>query len=128
VQVQVVHLLAAVPVAVDDQAIAIFGDALAPREVARDQQQPAHQQRVVVADVVRRRDRLVRHHEDVHGRAGADVAERGDRLVAVDDVGGQLARDDALEQGRHGTAPWAGRRRGRGTPSRRRRVDAIIAA
>src|SRR5690606_5054717 len=41
--------------------------------------------------------RRLRHDEQVHGRLRRDVAERDHALILVDDVGGDLARDDPLE-------------------------------
>ena len=45
-----------------------------------------------------------RHHQDVHGRLGVEVAEGHGVLGAVHDLGGDLARDDAAEQAVRGVA------------------------
>jgi hypothetical protein len=104
VHVQVIDLLSAVPVAVDDEPVAILGDALAAREVARDDEHMTDQCLIAVGDVVRRRYRLVGNDQDVGRRPRMDVAEGRDALVLVDDVRRQFAPDDALEEGRHGGA------------------------
>ena len=98
---QVIHHLAAVLVAVDDEPEAVFGDAFGLRDVARHDEHVAERALVLVAHVVDRGDRLVRDDEHVHRRLRADVAERGDAIVLVDDGGGNLAGDDLFEDGGH---------------------------
>ena len=53
-------------------------------------------------------DRLFRHDEDVDGGLRADVAEGDADIVLVDDIGGDLAGDDAFEEG-HGDDERMGR-------------------
>ena len=50
-------------------------------------------------------DRLPRHDQDVHGGLRVDVAEGDAVVVLVDDVGGNLSRDDLFEEGHEDS--WA---------------------
>lgn len=99
--VQVIDFLSAVLVAVDDEPVAVLGDALVPREVARHGEHVADERLVIVADVVGGRNRLVWHDQDMDRRTRMDVAEGRHAFVPVQDRGRQFARDDALEQCRH---------------------------
>ena len=98
---QVVHLLTAVPVAVDDQPVTVFGDAFATRQITRDREHMTDEGFIGILDVVGGRDRLVRHDQHMHGCTGLDVAKRRDPIILVDDVARYFARDDAFEQRRH---------------------------
>jgi len=110
---QVIHFLSAVAVAVDDEPIAIVGNAFLLRKVARDGKEVADQRLVVIDDVVRGGDELIGHDQNVSRRARADVAKRRDARVAIYDLGGQLACDNALEESIHtGAASLAGGRQG----------------
>jgi DNA polymerase III subunit delta len=102
--VQVIDLLSAVAVAVDDEAVAFFRDALALRKVTRHGKEVADQRLVLIGDIIGGRDALVGNDQNVRGRARSDVAKSRNELVAIDDVGGQLARDDALEKSVHAVA------------------------
>jgi hypothetical protein len=57
---QVIDLLAAVRVAVDDQAIAALGDALLPRQIARDDDHVSDERFVRVVDLIGGRNGLTR--------------------------------------------------------------------
>jgi len=102
--VQVIDLLSAVAVAVDDEAVAFFRDALALRKVTRHGKEVADQRLVLIGNIIGSRDALVGNDQNVRGRARSDVAKSRNELVAIDDVGGQLARDDALEKSVHAVA------------------------
>src|SRR5690606_29340070 len=101
VQVQVIDLLPAVRVAVDDQPVAVLGDALLAGQVARHHEHPADQRRVFVSDVVGGGNDLVRDDQDVHRCARVDVAKGGDLFILIEDVRGQFAGRDAFEERRH---------------------------
>src|SRR5690348_2476188 len=102
VHVQVEHHLAAMLVAIDDEAEAVLGDSFLLRDVARHDEHVAERALVVLAHVVDRGDGLVRHDEHVYRRLGADVAEGRDPVVHVHDGGRDLAGDDFFENGWHG--------------------------
>ena len=84
---------------VGDDAVAGIGDALLRRRPVRRPRAAGRPGAGSAAGevggvgVVRARD-----DEDVHGRLGRDVAEGDDLVVAVDDVGGDVAGDDRAEQ------------------------------
>jgi DNA polymerase III subunit delta len=109
--VQVIDLLSAVAVAIDDEAVALFRDAFALGKVARHGKEVADQRLVLIGDIIGGGDALVGNDQNVRGRARPDVAKSRNKLVAINDVGGQLARDDALEKSVHAvTASLAGGR------------------
>lgn len=101
---QVIDFLAAMDVAVDDETIAIGGDAFLLRKVARHGNEVADQGLVVIRDIVRGGNEFIRHDQNVRRRARPDVAKRRDARIAVNDLGGQFARDDALEKSIHASA------------------------
>jgi len=101
VHVQVIDLLAPVRVAVDDQPVAVLGDAFASRQVTRHRVHMADQGFVGVGDVVGRGNRLVGHDQYMHRRARVDIPESGDLRVTINYVGGQLAGNDPLKQRGH---------------------------
>src|SRR5580704_1460744 len=100
-EMQVVDLLAAVGIAVQDEPIAALGDAVLARQVAGDDHHVSEQRFILVGDIVRGRNWLVRHDEDMYRGGGSDVQECDDPRIAEDDVGGQLPRYDFLEKRRH---------------------------
>src|SRR5690606_9249328 len=99
VQVDLEHGLAAVLVAVHDDAVTVFGEALLLRVARRGGGQPADHDRIVLADIVERGEVGLRHEQHVHRRLRRDVTERDQVLVLVDDVGRDLAADDPVEDG-----------------------------
>lgn len=94
---QVENLLPTVLVAVDQQAIAIGGNAEFPCQVACHQEQSTHQWRIGIGDVVDGRDGLVGYDQDVHRRARVNVAKGGDFIVLIHDVRRYFAGHDAFE-------------------------------
>jgi DNA polymerase III subunit delta len=99
---QVIHLLPAVAVAIDDEPVTSLGNAELAGKVTRHDKHAPDQRPVGVADVVGCGDGLVGDDEDMHGRPGLNVPEGRDFLVAVDNIGRQLPGDDAFKQGWHG--------------------------
>jgi len=84
----------------DDQAIAFFSDAFAPRKIARDSKRwpiSASSSSAMSFVVAMRLLGTIR----MCVGARPYVAKSRDKLVAINDVGGQLARDDALEKSVH---------------------------
>ncbi len=124
---QVVDLLAAVRLAVDDEAVPVVQESFLRCDGASGREQPAQRRLVGLGDVGGRRDHVVRDEEDVHGRLWVDVAEGGHEVVAVHDVGVDLAAHDLEEEGvvGHGTSVRHRRRWSstRLTPQSRHRVD-----
>jgi hypothetical protein len=74
----------------------------------------AHREGVAWLNGADRLDMQPWNDEDVRRRDGANVSEREDMLVLVDDVGGDLAVDDAAEETTH--APEFTRQRGKRPP------------
>jgi len=61
-QVQVIDLLPAIGVAIDDEPIAALGDSLFAREIARDDDHVSDQRRIVILYIIRCRDGFMRHN------------------------------------------------------------------
>lgn len=99
---QVIDLLAAIAVAVDDQAVAALGDTFAPGQFPGYGIQMPDERFVLVGHIIGGRDRLIGHDQDVDRGARMDVAESGDAIVLKDDIGRDFARNDAFEQRGHG--------------------------
>src|SRR5690606_10840653 len=96
VHVEVVDLLAAMLVAVDDQPVPLL-QALLLRYLRRRREHAAQRGLVLGPDVVGGGDQRAGHDQHVGGRPGADVTERRDEIVLVDDVRRDLAADDLAE-------------------------------
>ncbi len=101
VEVEVVDRLAGVGSTVDDHAVAAvelqFG-----RQPRDDEQQVAQQRGVGFSYVAQRRDFLFGDDDHVRWRLRSNVVKRQAAIVLVDDAGGDLAVDDALEYGLFG--------------------------
>src|SRR6266700_5717022 len=97
-QVQVVDLLAAVGIAVDDQSVTALGNGMLAREVARDDNHMSEQRLVIVFDVVRRRDDLVWDDQDMYRCDGSNGQKRDDARMPVENLGRQLAGNDLFEK------------------------------
>jgi hypothetical protein len=117
VDVEVVDLLAAVRLAVDDEAVPVVQEPFLRGDGAGGREQPAQRRLVVFGDVGGGRDDVVRYEEDVDGGLRVDVAEGGDEVVAVHDVGADLAAHDLEEEGVVGHGPSVRHRR-RWSPTR----------
>src|SRR5690606_2902199 len=87
VQVDLVHGLAAVAVAVHDDPVAVLGEPLRPGVGGRGERQAADDFRPVGGHVVERGEVFLRHEQHVHRRLRCDVAERDDVLVLEHDLG-----------------------------------------
>ena len=98
VEVELLDLLPAVRLAVDYQPVAVLGEPFLLCYLSRGGEEAAQSSLVSLAGVSGRGDGMVRHDEHVYGSLRLDVAEGGDELVAVDDVGGELAADDLHEE------------------------------
>jgi hypothetical protein len=105
--VQVIDLLAAVRIAVDDQPITAVGDALLSREIARHDEHVSNQRFIFVGDIVGGWNGLVRDNEYVDGGCGPDIQKSNDAGIAVEHRCRQLAGDDFLEKRRHFNASEA---------------------
>ena len=69
-------------IAIDDEPVALLSDALLPGEIARHGEHVPDQRFVLVRDVVRRRDHLIGHDEDIRRRPRPYVTKGGDAVVA----------------------------------------------
>ena len=76
---QVIHLLAAVCIAIDDQPIAALGDALLPRQIARHDEHVADQRFILVGNVIGRRNGLIRHNQNMHRRRRVEYPKKRSR-------------------------------------------------
>src|SRR5579864_3997372 len=105
VHVQVIHGLPAVLVRVDHQPIARVGDALAPRHLRSQCEQPSEERGVHC--VVERTQVLSRQNQHVHRCFRIDVPNRDGIIRGRHDRGRYLAAYDAAEQAgfRHGISP-----------------------
>jgi hypothetical protein len=61
-----------------------------------------HKPHVFTRDRSNTSDRLLRNHQHMHGRLRMNVAKCQRTIVLEDDVCGNLARDDAFEEGQVG--------------------------
>lgn len=105
---QVEHRLAGRRPVVDHQSIGL-AEALIGGHLRGDQQQMAEQALIFGRRIGELWNRLAWHQQQMHRRAGMDVAEGDAVRVLVDDVAGNLAVDDSLEQGLgHGSGLQAG--------------------
>ncbi len=102
VAVKVKHALPGVRALIHHEPVARLRKA----ELLRHGSRPEHHlsQRLDVARlaVVDARDVLLRNHEDVPRRSGADVGERHDVVVLEDDLRRRLALDDVAKETAHG--------------------------
>src|SRR5690606_20581097 len=94
---------------------AVVREPLLRRHLPGGREEVAHERLVLFLDGVGARDRLARDDEDVDGRGRLDVPEGDAAVVLVDDVAGDLAVGDLLEEGLlgHGGRGRDGHRRGR---------------
>ena len=95
--VQVIHCLAALRIAIHDEAIAGFRDAAFPRQCLRPERQASHDVRLAVIELVGAHDVFFRNDEDVYGRLGGDVVERDDVIVLEHDVRWDFVRRNLAE-------------------------------
>ncbi len=95
--VKVIDLLTAIPIAIDYQAITAFGDALPFGQIASHREHVADQSLIAIGDVVRGRDGLIRYDQNVNWRSRMDITKRRDSIVLMDDVTGNLSCDDFFE-------------------------------
>src|SRR4249919_1091095 len=98
-QVELEDGLAAVGIAVDDDAVAISGKAFAPRVGGGGEDEPGDDFPLLRLEVVERGDRRLGHEQHVDRRLWRDVAEGDDIVVLMDDVGRDFAADDPAEDG-----------------------------
>ena len=73
---QVIHLLAAMCIAIDDQPIAALGDALLSRKIARHDEHVANQRFIFVSNIIGCGYGFVRDNEYMHGRRRTNVQKR----------------------------------------------------
>ena len=97
VQVQVVHGLPAVFADVDDDPEAVFGQAQGPGDVDGGLHELAEQEGVVGCRVQQIDKRLFGDDQNVRRGLRGHVSEGEYLIVFVDDVGGDLAPEDLVE-------------------------------
>jgi hypothetical protein len=107
VDVQVIDLLAAVRIAIDDQPITALGDALLPRQIASHDEHVSNQRLILIGNIVGGGNGFVRDYQYVHGGCGPDVLKGDDAGIAVEHVSRQLTGYDFLEKCRHFNASEA---------------------
>ena len=96
---EVRHGFAAVGAVVDDQAEAVFGEALFAGDFTRGEEQVAEDGLVFGSGFGDARDRLARNDEEVDRGPGVDVLEGDAEVVLVKDGRGDFAGDDFFEEG-----------------------------
>jgi hypothetical protein len=98
---QVIHLLAAMCIAIDDQPIAALGDALLSCKIACHDEHVANQRFILVGNIIGCGYGFIRDNEYMHRRRRADVQKRNHARVAVQHGRRQVAGDDLLKKRRH---------------------------
>lgn len=98
VEMQVGHGLAAVAADVRHHAIAV-AQPFRLCQAANHQEKMPDQRPIDVFDVVDRHDLLLRYDQDVRRRLRLNVAKRQTVFVFMENVGGNFAIDDSLEDG-----------------------------
>lgn len=83
---------------VDDEAVAVFVEAELARDVRSFEKEVSENSLVFGGGFVDARNGFARDDKDVGGRGGADVAKRENLVVFVNDVSGDFAISDFLEQ------------------------------
>ena len=104
-QVQVIHFLPAMIVAVDDQPVAIDGNAFLASKIPRHHKEMTDQGFIVIGDIIGGCNHFIGHNQDVYGCTGMDITKGRDAIILIHDVGRQLARNDFFEQRSHGLSP-----------------------
>ena len=92
-----VHFLAAVAVAVDDQPIAIVGKTFIAGDLRRDGHHPAQRQLMFSGDVIYGRNQNIRDNQNMGGRLRGDVAKSGHKLILIDNIRRDLPANDFAE-------------------------------
>ena len=103
--VQVKNFLAAVFVAIDDQAVAVVGDALVPRDSCRHSEQPSQGRFVLFPGIVRGGDFHFGNDQDVNRRLRGNIAKGQHEFVFIDNIGRDIFGDDLRENRTHVTPP-----------------------
>jgi hypothetical protein len=101
VHMQVIHLLTAVCIAIDNQAVAAFGNALLPRKIARHEKHVADEPFILVGDVIGGRNWLVWDYQYMYRSRWSNVQERDHSRVTVEHCRRQITRDYFLKKRSH---------------------------
>lgn len=107
---QVVHFLATVVIAVNDQPVTAIGNALLRGDLAGNQQHPASHPLVIIREVIHRGDLFVGHDQDMDWGRGVNIPESRHPFVLIDDRGwyfaiynfGENSRQSPISSGRSG--------------------------
>jgi hypothetical protein len=91
--------LARVGAVIQDQSVSRISDSLLSSHLFGGLKNLPQQLGVVVVGAGHVYDGLSRNDQDVHRGLGIDVSEGDAVVVLVDEVGGNLSRDDLLEEG-----------------------------
>ena len=94
VHVEVLHKLATLLAAVDDDAVAGPGDTLGAGQIVGGYDHVSYERRLFFGDVQERRIVLYRHDKDMHRGLGVDVAEGQHSFIPEDDVTRNFSGDD----------------------------------
>jgi len=98
---QVIYLLAAIRIAIDDQPITALCDALLPGEIARHDEHVSDQRFILVDNVVGGGDGFVRDNQYMYGGRGSDVQKSDHARIAMEHRRRQITADDFLKKRRH---------------------------
>lgn len=93
------HTLTAIRAIVDDEAITRLRQSTLSGDSARREQKMSEQRGILLLRLRDARDGFLGDDQDVRGRLRMDVAEGDCLSVLVNDIRGDLPRDDLLEEG-----------------------------
>jgi hypothetical protein len=102
VQVDVPHRLARAPIAIEQRAKAVLGDARLARQPAGDLEEVTHESVVLGADVEERGNVPSRHYQNVKRRPRVDIAKSNYAVIFEKDIGRKLALADLTKRAAHG--------------------------
>jgi hypothetical protein len=97
-EMEVVHSLTCITIAVEHRPIAALIEAVPPGEITSDTEQGADQGIIARPEVIQRGDVPARHDQDVEWRLRIQVRERDDRTVVVNTFSRNQTRCDLAEQ------------------------------
>jgi len=90
-------LLPAMFAAVDDQAVALFVNALVASNFFRNSQHPAQAGLVFGGDIIYRGDVSIGDYQHMRGQAWIDIAECGNQIILIEHFGGYFLANDLAE-------------------------------
>lgn len=90
---EMIYLLATIPITIDDQSITTLGDALLLCDFPGRQKHTSGGSLIVIRQIVHGGYLLVRHDQDMNRRKRVDIPEGGHQIILVDDCRRDFAAD-----------------------------------